>query len=47
MLFIQSLHQLTTLCHSESWYFSIISETVDLLQVDEILFISPKGLAVQ
>lgn len=33
--------------HLESWYFSIISETVDLLQVDEILFISPKALAVQ
>lgn len=47
MLFMQSLHQLMIFCHSESWYFSLISETVDLLQADEILFISPKGLAVQ
>lgn len=47
MPFMQSLYQLMILCHSESWYSSIISETVDLLQADEILFISPKGLAVQ
>lgn len=44
---MQGLHQLTILCHSERRYFSIISETVDLLQADEILLISPKGLAVQ
>lgn len=47
MLFMQGLHQLTILCHSERWYFSTISETIDLLQADGILFISPKGLAVQ